>query len=77
MDEDMADERRDAPQSEDAERQEIERIMRAAEALGHDPSRVARALDHPPLEPPALQRTVEVKRRPLARFLARAFARRS
>ena len=73
----MADRREDGSQRHDAERQEVERIMRAAKALGHDPARVARALDHSPLEPAALQRTVEVKRRPaLARLLARTFARR-
>ena len=74
----MADRREDGSQREDAERHEVERIMRAAEVLGHDPGRVARALDHSPLEPAALQHTVEVKRRPvIARFVARAFARRS
>ena len=74
----MEDRREDVSRREDAERQEVERIMRAAEALGHDPGRVARALDHPPVEPPALQRTVEVNRRPgFSRFVARAFARRS
>lgn len=68
----------DGSQREDAERQEVERIMRAPEALGHDPGRVARALSHSPLEPAALQQTVEVKRRPaLARLFARTFARRS
>ena len=63
---------------EDAERQEVERIMRAAEALGHDPGRVARALGYAPFEAAALQQTVEVKRRPaVARLFARTFARRS
>ena len=73
----MAGRQHDGSQPEDAERQEIERIMRAAEALGHDPRRVARALHHSPLEPAPLQRTVELERRPvLTRFLARGFARR-
>jgi hypothetical protein len=72
----MADGREDAAERDDHERQEVERIMRSAERLGHDPGRVARALNHAPLEAVALQRTVEVKRRPvIARFLARAFAR--
>ena len=73
----MADRWEDGSRRDDAERQDVERIMRAAEALGHDPGRVARALDHSPLKPPALQRTVEVERRPaFTRFFARAFARR-
>ena len=67
-----------ADRREDDERQEVERIMRTAEGLGHDPGRVARALNHFPLESAPLQPTVEVKRRPaIARFFARAFARRS
>jgi phosphoenolpyruvate carboxylase len=70
--------RDDGPQREDAERQQVERIMRAAEEHGHDPGRVARALNHAPLAPVAMQHTTEVKRRPaFARFLARGFARRS
>lgn len=64
----------DGSHSEDAERHEVERIMRAAEDLGHDPQRVARALDHSPLAPLPLQRTVEVRRRPV---IGRFFARRS
>lgn len=74
----MADRRNDGSQRFDDERHEVERIMRAAEAMGHDPGRVARALDHFPLERVALQPTVEVRRRPaVAQLLARAFARRS
>ena len=74
----MADRRDDEAQREDAERQQIERIMRAAEALGHDPGRVARALHHSPIESAALQPTVDVKRRAvLNRFFARGVARRS
>ncbi len=73
----MADHQADGSQPEDAERREVERIMRAAEALGHDPGRVARALHHSPVAPAALQRTVDLKRRPvLGRLLARGFARR-
>ena len=74
----MADRREDESQRDDDERHDVERIMRAAEALGHDPGRVARALSYSPLEPAALQHTVEVKRQPVfTRFFARAFARRS
>jgi hypothetical protein len=62
----------------DAERHEVERIMRAAEALGHDPERVARALDHAPAEPVERQAIAQLKRpRVLARLLSRGFARRS
>lgn len=70
--------RQDGPRPEDAERREVERIMRAAEALGHDPRRVARALHLHPVEPAALQQTMDLKRPPaLTRFFARGFARRS
>jgi DNA-binding LacI/PurR family transcriptional regulator len=70
--------RQDGSRPEDAERREVERIMRAAEALGHDPRRVARALHHGPVEPGALQQTMDLERRPvLTRFFARGFARRS
>jgi len=52
--------------------------MRKAEALGHDPGRVARALDHGPAGPVAMQAVTQVERRPvLARFFSRGFARRS
>jgi hypothetical protein len=74
----MTDRQQGATRREDAERQEVERIMRAGEALGHDPGRIARALGHVPLEDAPTQRTMEVKRRPtLPRFLARGLARRS
>ena len=32
--------------SQDQERHEVERIVRRAAEMGHDPERVARALDH-------------------------------
>ena len=68
----------DGPRLDDAERQEVERILRRAESLGHDPQRVARALDHAPPGPVARQAVMELERRPaISRFLARAFARRS
>lgn len=70
-------EREHGSQRDDAERQEVERIVRKAEALGHDPQRVARAMGHVPLEPAPLQQTVELKRRPaVARLFARGNARR-
>lgn len=74
----MADRTEDVAQRRAADAQEAERIMRSADALGHDPGRVARALRHAPAEPAELQRTLDVKRRPaLARFFDRAFTRRS
>jgi hypothetical protein len=59
---------------QDQERQDVEWIMRRAAELGHDPARVARALDHRPLPPTARQAVMTVERR--AWFGARA-ARRS
>lgn len=54
----------------DAAAREVEQIMRAAEAQGHDPERVARALDYRGRQVRAPQPTVEVKRLPvLARLL--------
>lgn len=74
----MAGRHDDGPQPEDADRREVERIMRAAEALGHDPGRVARALHHAPVAPAATQHTMDLKRRPaLSRLFARGLARRS
>jgi hypothetical protein len=43
-------------------RQEIDRIMRKAQALGEDPQRVARALGHRDREPAELQAVQEVER---------------
>lgn len=61
----------------DAEAREIEQIMRAAEAKGHDPERVARALDYRAGGEPERQPTVEVENRPvLARLFGRSLARR-
>jgi hypothetical protein len=60
------------------EHDEIDRIVRRAQSLGHDPARVARALDRTPSPPVERQAVMEVERRPaFTRFLARAFARRS
>ena len=56
------------------DRQEIERIMRRAEALGQDPLRVARALGHADRGPAELQAVQEVKRQ---FWLTRILARRS
>ena len=56
------------------DRQEIERIMRKAEALGHDPLRVARALGHPAREPAELQAVQAVQRQS---WLTRLLAKRS
>ena len=68
----------DGPRFDHAEEHEVERILRRAESLGHDPLRVARALDHVPPAPAGRQAVMEVERRPaFTRFLARAFARRS
>lgn len=54
----------------EAEAREVEQIMRAAEAKGHDPERVARALDYRGRQAPAQQLTSEPKRLPvLARLL--------
>ncbi len=68
----------DGPRFDHAEDHEVERILRRAESLGHDPQRVARALDHYPPAPAERQAVMEVERRPaFSRFVARAFARRS
>lgn len=64
---------------QDAEAREVEEIMRAAEAKGHDPERVARALDYGARTDaaPGPDPTVEVKDRPvLARLFAGSLARR-
>ena len=45
------------------ERQDVERIMRRAAELGHDPQRVARALRHRSLPPAEPQPTMRLKRR--------------
>jgi hypothetical protein len=55
-------------------RQDIERIMRKAEALGEDPQRVARALGHRDREPVELQAVQEVERQS---WLSRLLAKRS
>jgi hypothetical protein len=61
----------------DAAHQDVERIMRRAEAIGHDPQRVAHALDHRPLRAAAVQPVVDVKRPSALRGLARRLARGS
>ena len=48
---------------EDA-RQDVERIMRRAEAHGLDAERVARALDHRPPPPPEQQQVTSFEPRP-------------
>lgn len=45
------------------ERQDVERIMRRAAELGHDPQRVARALRHRSLPPAEPQPTMRLERR--------------
>jgi hypothetical protein len=56
----------------ESERQEVERIMRKAEALGEDPLRVASALGHSEREPTSLQAVEDVEPRSrLRRLLAR------
>ena len=60
----------------EAEAREVEQIMRAAAARGHDPERVARALDYRGRQAPARQPAVEVTRVPvLARLLGGSFIR--
>lgn len=64
---------------QEEERRDVERIMRRAQELGHDPERVARALDQPPPAAIEYQPVMELDER-RARFgarLARRFARRS
>ena len=64
---------------QDQDRHDVERLMRRAEALGHDPQRVARALAHHAPPPVEYQPTMEfVAQRPrLGARVARRFARRS
>lgn len=50
-------------------RQEIERIMRRAEALGEDPQRVATALGHTDREPAELQAVEDLERQSWPRRL--------
>ena len=60
------------------QRQEVERLMRRASGLGHDPQRVARALSHPPLPPTEPQAVVEVQQRQwLGVRVARRLTRRA
>ena len=64
--------------SQDQERHSVERIMRRAAALGHDPERVGRALNRGPDAPVEYQPVMEVE--PRSWFgvrAARRFARRS
>ena len=64
--------------TQDEARQDVERIMRRAEALGYDPARVARALEHDPLPPVQLQPVMELRRQSwLGAQMTRRFARRS
>ncbi len=63
---------------EDEGRQDVERMLRRAAELGHDPERVARAVDHHRAPPPATQPVVEVRRRSwLGLRTARLLGRRS
>jgi hypothetical protein len=60
----------------DQDRQDVERIMRRAAEMGHDPERVARALDQRPLAQIEYQPVMEFQRRPsfgarMARLVAR------
>jgi hypothetical protein len=64
---------------QDQERHEVERLMRRAEELGHDPQRVARALGHaapPQAEYQATMKFVE-RRSWFGARVARRLARRS
>jgi hypothetical protein len=60
---------------QDAAHQDVERIMRRAEAIGLDPQRVAHALDHRPLRAAAAQPVVDVKRPSALQLLARRLKR--
>jgi hypothetical protein len=63
---------------QDRQDHEVERLMRRAEDLGHDPERVARAVGH--LQPPPIeaQPVAEiVPRRWFGAAAARRFARRT
>ena len=63
--------------SQDQERQRVERIMRRAAEMGHDPGRVAQALNHQPSAPIEYQAVMEVEQRPwFGARAARRFARR-
>jgi hypothetical protein len=61
----------------DNQRQDVESIMRRAEAHGHDPHRVARALNHRSEPPPERQRVTRFEPRPrmLAGLLGRVARR--
>ena len=62
----------------DQQDHEVDRLMRRAEDLGHDPERVARAVGH--RQPPVIegQPVVEIERpRWFGAAAARRFARRS
>lgn len=63
---------------EDQDRHLVERIMRRAEEMGHDPERVARALKHRPRAQIEYQPVMEVEERSwFGARAARRFARRS
>lgn len=47
----------------DQDRQDVDRLIRRAEELGHDPRRVARALDHAPLPQAEKQPTMKLTER--------------
>ena len=52
----------------DQDRHGVERLMRRAEETGHDPQRVARALDHAPSPQAEYQPTMKItERRSLVR----------
>jgi hypothetical protein len=60
----------------EGDNQDIERMMRRAEAMGLSPERVARAVNHPAPDPTAYQAVEEVQPRPSSWF-RRSFARGS
>ncbi len=64
--------------TKDQGRHEIERLMRRAEELGHDPQRVARALDHAPSPHAEYQSTMKFTQRQswFGARIARRLARR-
>lgn len=64
---------------QDQDRHAVERLMRRAEDLGHDPQRVARALDHATPPQVEYQATVKFDERQsqLGARVARRLARRS
>ncbi len=63
---------------QEQDRQDVERLMRRAAELGHDPERVARAVNHHPPPPIEYQPVMEFERRSwFGARVARRFARRS